>query len=400
MIPAAKPANEAERIASLNEYKLLDTLAEDAYDDITKIAADICGTPISLISIIDSDRQWFKSRVGLDAPETHRDLAFCAHAILNPEDIFIVKDPATDKRFHDNPLVTGIPHIAFYAGIPLVTESGNALGTLCVLDNKPNDLTKEQKTTLRALARQVVAQLEIRKKNIQLNNQKAQLEKTNQDLSRFAYVVAHDIKSPCCSLAMGVAYLKSAYGTEIGDDGRTYLDLMETTALAAITMVNGILEHTQAINKVEVIKERFTFGSIFEDLKSLITVPDGFSFEAINTNLELFTSRSLLLQILLNLCNNAIKYNDKTQGLVLLSGTDIGNIYSFSVKDNGPGIDQANQKRIFELFSTLGVNDRFNNKGTGIGLATVKRLVEKMDGHIEVISTNGMGSSFDFTLSK
>ncbi len=173
MIAAPKPANELERIAAVYEYGLLDTLPEKDYDDITRIAADICGVPISLISLIDNDRQWFKSKVGLNIPETHRDIAFCSHAILNPEDIFIVSDPSNDERFHDNPLVTGDPNIAFYAGIPLVNNSGNAMGTLCVIDNKPRILTKAQKETLRALARQTVAHFEIRLKNKAISNRHA-----------------------------------------------------------------------------------------------------------------------------------------------------------------------------------------------------------------------------------
>ena len=400
MIPAQKPANETERLAALHEYNILDTIPEKEYDDITKIAADICGTPISLLTIVDAERQWFKSRIGLTDTETKRELAFCAHAILEPEELFMVRNATEDARFFDNPLVTGSPHIAFYAGVPLVNESGNALGTLCVIDNKPKDLSVEQKATLNALARQIVAHFETRKANMHLQLQQLQLEQVNNDLSRFAHVVAHDIKSPCSSLAMGIAMIRDNYMQNLDKEGILFLNLLEETSLRAICMVNGILEHTQTVNKSKTTKEHFTFGTLISELKKLIVIPPGFTLETNDESLELFTSRYILLQILLNLCNNAIKYNKKSNGLVFLTASASHSVYHFSVKDNGPGIALTDQKKIFDLFSTLGNADRYNHQGTGIGLATVKRLVEKMDGIIEVNSSPGLGSSFDFTLSK
>ena len=400
MIAAQKPTNEAQRVASLYEYDILDTMPEKDYDDITKIAADICGMPISLITVIDDERQWFKSQIGIDGSETTRDVAFCAHAILNPEEILLVNDTSKDERFFDNPFVTGAPHVGFYAGVPLTNNNGNAVGTICVLDNKPNDLTREQKETLKALARQVVAMFEVRKMNKLLLAQKAEMAQLNEDLSQFAHVAAHDIKSPCASISMCAGYLKENYYDKIDGEGKLFLELMETTALSAIGLINGILSHTQQINAPATEKQLFTFGSLAKEVKTLITLPGDFTFESKNNDLEVYTNRSIVLQVLVNLCNNAIKYNDKEHGIVSLDVMDEGAYYSFSVTDNGPGISTENQAKIFELFSTLGVNDRFNKTGTGIGLATVKRLAEKMSGKISVISEIGIGSVFNFTVRK
>jgi anti-sigma regulatory factor (Ser/Thr protein kinase) len=153
--------DETARIAALRRYRILDTDPERAFDDLTMLASHICGTPMALITLIDTDRQWFKSRVGVTPSETSRTISFCAHAIRQP-DLFIVPDARADARLRDNPLVTGDPHIRFYAGAPLVTPDGHALGTLCVLDQVTRTLTAEQVAALDALRRQVESQLELR----------------------------------------------------------------------------------------------------------------------------------------------------------------------------------------------------------------------------------------------
>lgn len=161
MIKPEKPANEMARMAELERYEILDTAPERSYDDLLAIAAAICDTPMGSVTLVAGERQWFKSRLGLAAEETSRDVAFCGHAILKPEDMLIVPDTLLDERFHDNPFVTGEPKIRFYAGAPLVMN-GQATGTFCVMDNRPRQLTPFQKQAMIGLSRQAAALLELR----------------------------------------------------------------------------------------------------------------------------------------------------------------------------------------------------------------------------------------------
>lgn len=172
MIAAPLPPNESERLAALRHYDLLDTAPEPEFDDFTRLAALICGTPIALISLVDAGRQWFKSKVGLDATETPREVAFCAHAILGRE-VFEVPNALQDERFFDSPLVAGAPNIRFYAGAPLATSEGHCLGTLCVIDRQERRLSQEQIDALTRLGRQVVMQLELRLANRKLSSASA-----------------------------------------------------------------------------------------------------------------------------------------------------------------------------------------------------------------------------------
>jgi len=189
MIKAAIPVNEANRIRALLACSILDTLPDDNFDVISQIASQVCETPISLISFVDTERQWFKSHFGTVIQETHRDFSFCAHAILNPTEILEVKDLSVDERFHDNPLVASSPFVRFYAGVPLVNSEGFALGTLCVIDYKPKELTSQQRQILKSLSTQIVAQLEMTKTL-------RELQYRNEEISRFAYLASHDIKAP------------------------------------------------------------------------------------------------------------------------------------------------------------------------------------------------------------
>ena len=184
------PTNDSTRLKVLWQYDVLDTVPEEVFDDLTDLAAHICETPIALISLVDENRQWFKSRIGTTVSETSRDVSFCAHAILN-DGLLVVPDATKDPRFKNNPLVTGPQKIRFYAGAPLITPDGHALGTLCVLDNKPRHLRAEQKQALVVLAHHVVSQLELRRHARELANARKKDGKQRAELARAREENAH-----------------------------------------------------------------------------------------------------------------------------------------------------------------------------------------------------------------
>ncbi len=199
------PKNEVKRLKVLWQYDVLDTVPEEVFDDLTDLAADICEAPIALISLVDEDRQWFKSKVGVSLRETARDISFCAHAIMN-QGILIVPDATKDPRFKNNPMVLGPHRIRFYAGAPLITPDGYALGTLCVLDRKPRQLRPEQKQALLVLAHHVVSQLELRRHARELvaarvdqTKQRAELARAKAEIARLRNQLARFRRQPAAA---------------------------------------------------------------------------------------------------------------------------------------------------------------------------------------------------------
>ena len=394
------PSNEAARLRALKRYNILDTLPEKDFDDITRIASEICQTPIATITLIDENRQWFKSKVGLVDQETSRDIAFCAHAILQPEEMLIVPDSREDERFRDNPLVTGEPWIQFYAGVPLVNPEGYPLGTLCIIDKETRQLTAQQITSLKALANQVVAQFELRLKVEELHQSQTALKEANQALETFAYNASHDLKNPLNNIIALTDLLRRQLPDTTTDDIFRMVHHLSSSANRLKDMVDSLLEFSRVAEITAQEKETVDIHQLMEDITSLMNIPAGFNFNYTEVPPLVITSRTALQHILVNLCTNAVKYNDKGEGSVQLTGTEEDTHYTFRLQDNGMGIPEESFPTIFRMFSTLGQKDRFNEHGTGLGLYIVKKLVEKLGGEIRIHSKIGKGTTFEFTLAK
>lgn len=402
MILAPVLPNDKERLADLYTYHILDTLPEKDFDDIVTIAAQICETPIAHISIIDKDRNWLKSQIGLSLGEcSPRELSFCAHTINTPNEITIVPDTSKDERFHDSPYVLGDPYLVFYTGVPLVNENGNALGTLCVLDRVPRVLTEQQLASLRALANQVMAQLELRRKNRELDMNQFALQEINEELEKFAHVVAHDLKSPCNNFISLSELLLEADDSKLNDEEKEIIGYISTSAVQLKQLIDDILKYSRTFKFTQESMHDFTFEEVMQAVKPMLQIPDNFEFQYSGPDTIINSSKAALVQIILNFCTNAIRYNDKDQGKIMVRFSEEATHYVFSVEDNGQGIKQEDIAKIFDpSYTTLQGKDRFNTLGQGIGLSTVKRLVNKLGGEITVSSIVGEGTTFRFTIAK
>ncbi len=397
MIAPQKPTNENKRLEVLKSYNLLDTLPEDAYDTITELASHICNTPISLVTLLDADRNFLKSRRGIDIAESPRDISFCGHAILAEEPVFIVEDARLDERFQDNPLVKDFKAI-FYAGVPLRTSDGYALGTLCVYDHKPRTLSLEEQDALRGLAKQTVLLFEARKRNIELKEAQNETTQRNDRLEDFARLVAHDLKSPLASIEGLLNLLKEDYLEDNDEDFGTYLEHLDTSAKSMRDYIDGLLEYYKA-DTLLATKEDTTLFTLVKDVADLHKSSN--VAIKIEEDLKLVAVSAIAIdQILSNLVDNATKYNDKEAPTIQISGNESKDFYTISVKDNGTGIPEDKQEIIFDLFKTTGTKDRNGRQGSGMGLATVRKLVEGLGGTISVSSVVGEGSIFTFTIRR
>ncbi|RWY53700.1 sensor histidine kinase [Mucilaginibacter gilvus] len=394
------PENEDERLEALASYDILDTMPENDFEELTHLASEICQTSVALISLVDDKRQWFKSILGHDAKETPREYAFCSHTILNKNDIMIVPDARKDERFLANPLVTGNPNIVFYAGVPLVNEDGFALGSLCVLDTMPKNLNARQLKSLRILAKQVITQMELRRKLARLEKSNQNLLETNSFIQKFASTAAHDIKNPLSGMLLTSQALQMRLGKESDDKSKRLLDLNITSTKKLLTLVDEMLAYSSAPSSLLTNQNCLDLNTLLKNVVSLIDVPYGVKINLPQVDHTLTCSSVALEQIFINLLTNAIRYNDKEGGVINIQFREDSDFYNFKVTDNGMGIAEKNLDKIFYKELTLNVIDRFNQKGTGVGLYTVKSLVEKLQGSIKVESQIGSGSTFIFSIKK
>ena len=392
MKPADIPENELERLKVLRTYNLLDTLPDEDYDAITKIAAAICNTPIALISIIDENRQWFKSRHGLETTETARDFAFCAHSILNPDELFIVNDARKDNRFHDNPLTVSDPNVVFYAGAPLNSLEGHSLGTLCVIDNEPKDLNENQKESLKLLSRQVTLLFELRKKNQELLKANEEVQRLNNQLSEFAYRLSHDIKTPISGIKYLSEIVQEDFADKLDAEGINLLELISTRSSYLYSLVEGMLRFTNVIN-AEIVYETFKFEELIDKVKSSCNWEDACEIRYTNCAVLVKQSKIAFIQIFQNLLSNSIKYVHASKPVISISLEEEPDFYKITYKDNGPGIEEKYHKKVFNFFETLDTEN-----STGIGLSTVKSLLERLGGSIVIVVSKEKKSGIEFCI--
>lgn len=379
---------------ALEEFNILKNASQKDLDEITFLASQICKTPIAVIKVINGE-SLIKSVFGIFRDEVPRDESFWK-PVLEQEKILCIKNIKEDDRFPDS-----IPsEIVFYAGVPLITSQGDQLGVLCVFDRKPGDLNLSQRSALKVLANQILNLVDYQKQNNELRRIQKHLKQRYNDLEKFASVVSHDLKSPLANIISLTELLKEENQDNISEDTRQYLDFLSQASYSLRSYVDGLLLFYRSEKVLEKKEEDVELSDFFKSIVKLyevgqnvkITYPQAGTLHQVN--------KAALTQIFLNLISNALKYNVKDQRRVDISFSETPTHYEFEVKDNGNGIPEADHEKIFDLFTTLDHNDRDGNLGSGIGLATVKKLLHHMDGEIVLESVPGEGSNFKFKIKR
>lgn len=421
MIRPPFPHDEADRLEALFEYQILDTAPERDFDELTELVSQVMDVPIALVSLVDETRQWFKARYGLAVSETPREYAFCAHAILQ-NDMFIVEDSHKDERFSDNALVTGDPHVRFYAGMPLITPKGYKIGTICGIDHVPRKLDANQQRILEIASRQVVAQLELRK-NIAIredlfreqNRILQQLESANQEVRDFVSVVSHDLRAPVLNMigfseelalsTKDINDLANRFETSIPvefhalltqmleDDFRDSIAHIQRSAAQMnerIGAVSTVAKHGRRQLEPEYVDLGGLIAEIGEshsvDLKKIGGRIDSDGLPAI------YADKVSVQLIVENIISNAVKYSAAERPLRIQVSADAepdGLLLHFT--DNGRGIAADDIPQVFVMFRRLGAQD---TEGDGTGLAFCRTIANRLGGNIWCDSTLGSGSTF------
>lgn len=412
MKQAPLPVNESARLQSLESLNILDTEVEARYDELTALAARICNVPICLISLIDEERQWFKSHHGLDVRETPREIAFCTHAILG-EDIMEIHDSREDERFFDNPLVTEKPNVIFYAGMPLTDTEANNLGTLCVIDQQPHKLDDNQREALRVIAHQIQTQFELRRALSEADDRRNKAEKFAKAKSIFMSNISHEILAPLQGISGATNLLQNTALT----DRQEHLVAILQQSGDALNQLNRDVKDLAKFEsgQMKAMSEPFSFNTLVRDLV------DDFSdqIEIRNNSLKLTLGLKLndmivgdsnsLRQILDQLLRHA---NSVTSGGEIRLDASVVEAcledektssestgVQFTLTDKGPVLPQAVLGNLFQRFEQIEACNAAELASTGIGLAIADKLITLMGGDISVTPGEQYGCTYTVRLN-
>ncbi|KPZ17126.1 sensor histidine kinase [Pseudomonas syringae group genomosp. 3] len=420
--PAPLPASEEDRVLSLEHLKILDSAPEQDFDDIVLLATTLCDAPIALVSLVDRERQWFKACIGLDVRETHRDLAFCAHAILEPSDVLVVEDATTDPRFKESPLVLGPPYIRFYAGAPIRTDAGHALGTVCVIDIWPRVLTEQQRLALLALARQTAALMQYRLLTEQRDQQTAQLaleldnaqrqsqstEQNLRDSQRMSSLgmltasIAHDFNNllQALSASLQLIRMRSRRPTDIETFSDTGLQAVEHGRKLVTRLLSSVSQDGPELICIDVSEK---LDAARDLLQRSAADQLELSFDLRARGWGVLCAEAQLHTAVLSLltsARDAMSGPGKAHIATRLESVEEdprlqdGDYLVLSVADDGPGMTADIQEQIFDPFLT----SKKSGQVTGTGLAQVQEFAVGAGGGVRVETLPGGGTTLHLYL--
>ena len=394
------PEQEKKRLEALRRYEILDSESERIYDDLAKLASYICSMPISLVSLVDADRQWSKAHYGIPGGEVPREIAFCSHAIEQDE-ILVVNDATKDQRFSHNPLVVNSPQLRFYAGAPLKAPCGSRLGTLCVIDMKPRQLTEDQLVALSMLSRQVIDQFELRVAHKKLQIDTELIQQLCEKKDHVLYALSHDLKGSLTSIVGLSEVLIECIHSGSTDKILNMAQLVQESGESSVKLLNSVLQWAMAQDKdSHFLPTRIHLKDVIFEVLDLVKVhfrPKSHVFKVnCPDNVHLLGDKHMLFSVFQNLLTNACKYTPES-GTVSLSVSYIEGNARITVSDTGKGMNQNQLQKILNGERSISMPGTDGERGTGFGMMLCRQFIEKHNGRLEVKSQLGQGTQFQIT---
>lgn len=394
MITSMTTPNEEERLLELYHYDLLDSESEGDFDEIVQLASRICKVPISTITLIDSYRQWFKAKVGIEDYETERELSFCAHVVADKSEILTVEDASKDERFHDYPNVTGEPNIRFYAGVPLITKRGHRIGALCVVNSIPQNLTEDQVYALKVLGHQVVKLAEQRLQNRYLQHYQKRLQQQAQMQNKILSIVAHDVRSPLVSL-QGIIELSRE--NIISEEKKVeMIDLWKKQLDGTMCLLSNLIDWGKIQASTDLLRRipidlNDIINDEFKTCIALLEIKNNQVQNKLKGKFLLYGDENVLRFIIRNILNNANKFTES--GTIAITAKRNKGKVKISISDTGIGMTEQQLNKLIEGKSSMvGLGTR-NEKGSGLGFMLIKDFIEMLDGNITIESALGKGTT-------
>jgi len=392
-------SNEKLRRAALAEYAIFNSGADKDFDQLSFLAAKICDVPVAKINIIGKNKVWYKAAYGTKLTALPRKNSFSELCIKSGDELFMISCKDQPDIFEHTKEIYDRRY-QFYAGVPMLNPNGYAIAVFAIFDTKVRSLTADQKQGLLALAHQAMNLFEARKYKNKLGHVQRKLKQKYRDLEKFSSLVSHDIKSPLANIISLSELLRDENSEKLNEQTEQYLDFIVESSYSLRNYVDGILSFYRSDHVLEKDYENVWFPELIKNIADLyalekdidITFPMHGELENIN--------KMALSQVFMNLISNGLKYNYKENRKIVIHFEVSDSWYHFKVQDNGEGIKQEDTGEIFKLFSTLDTEDREGDPGSGIGLATVKKHIEQMQGSIEVDSEKGKGSTFKFKIKR
>ncbi|MEV7621726.1 ATP-binding protein [Actinoplanes sp. NPDC089786] len=390
---APLPEDEPARLAALHDAQVLDTAPEEDFDDIALLASEICGTPAGLVSLVDTDRQWFKAKIGLTIEQTHRDLSFCAHAIHGHE-LFEIPDATHDQRFSDNPMVLGDGGIRFYAGAPVVLDGTHSVGTVCVVDHVPRELTPAQRRALRSLARHASVQLELRRYARHAGAIADRLRQLDRMKDSFLATVSHELRTPLSSIR---GYLEMLLEDEFdGETSRRFLSVMQRNSDRLLRLIDDLLLVARLTDEgLELDLAEVDLAEIAHHVTSgcrpLAEHKEVKLTDRTESPVPARGDAKRLSHALNHLVVNAIKFTAEGGEISVDARAD--DEPELIITDTGVGIPPHDLPHVFDRFYRSAAADQMAAQGPGLGLAIVRSIIDAHHGTIRVHSEPGLGTT-------